>query len=111
MAAARLIHAAGFRPHVDFVFGFPEETVADRKLSLTMIRKMIDDCDARVHVHTFMPLPGTPLFPKIPSRLDAETKNALGEWEKRGKLDGWWKDQELIGWKIVKWREEGMING
>ena len=24
-------------------------------------------------------------------------------------MDGWWKDQEAIGWKIVKWREEGMI--
>jgi len=56
-----------------------------------------------------MPLPGTPLFQKNPSRLDPETKNALLEWERRGKMDGWWKDQEAIGWKIVKWREEGMI--
>jgi len=109
MEAARLIQEAGFKPHVDFVFGFPEETIADRLLSLTMIRKMIDNFEARVHIHTFMPLPGTPLFEKAPSRLDPETRNALLEWEKKGVLDGWWKDQERIGWEIVKWREEGMI--
>ena len=109
MEAGRLICEAGFRPHVDFVFGFPEETIADRQLSLSMIRKMIDDYGARIHVHTFMPLPGTPLFQKNPSQVDPETKNVLLEWEKKGKMDGWWKDQEVIGWKIVKWRETGMI--
>jgi len=109
MNAARLIHEAGFGPHVDFVFGFPGETIKNRRLSLSMIRKMVDDYGARIHVHTFMPLPGTPLFQKNPSRLDPETKNALLEWERRGKMDGWWKDQEAIGWKIVDWREEGMI--
>ncbi len=109
MDAARLIHEAGFRPHVDFVFGFPEETIQDRRLSLSMIRKMVEDYGARIHVHSFMPLPGTPFFQKNPSRLDLETKNALFEWERRGKMDGWWKDQEVIGREIVKWREEGMI--
>jgi B12-binding domain/radical SAM domain protein len=111
LAAARMIHEAGFRPHVDFVFGFPEETVPDRRLSLSMIRKMIGEFEARVHVHTFMPLPATPLFWRTPSRLDSETRNALLEWEKRGVLDGWWKDQEAIGRQIVQWREEGVISG
>ena len=46
MNAARLIHEAGFRPHVDFVFGFPEETIKDRRLSLSMINKMVDDYGA-----------------------------------------------------------------
>ena len=109
LKGARLIHEAGFRPHVDFVFGFPEETREDRGLSISMIHKMIDDYGARIHAHVFMPLPGTPLFHKNPSRLDLETKNALSEWEKKGTLDGWWRDQEGIGWKIVNWREEGMI--
>jgi hypothetical protein len=22
-------------------------------------------------------------------------------WEKKNRLDGWWKEQEAIGWKIV----------
>ena len=109
LTAARWIHEAGFMPHVDFVFGFPQETIEDRRLSISMMHRMVDDYGARIHAHVFMPLPGTPLFQKNPSPLDEETKNALLEWEKKGKLDGWWKDQEGIGWKIVEWRDKGLI--
>jgi len=56
-----------------------------------------------------MPLPMTPLFPETPSVLDAGTKDSLQKWEKRGKLDGWWKEQERIAWKIVEWRDRGVI--
>jgi len=110
MAAARLIHQFGFMPHVDFVFGFPDESIEDRQLSISMVNRMIDDYGAKIHAHVFMPLPGTPLLQKNPSRLDPGTKNVLLAWEKRGKLDGWWKDQEGIGWKIVEWRDQGIIN-
>ncbi len=109
LKAAVLIREAGFMPHVDFVFGFPDETMEDRRLSISMIGKMLEDYGARIHAHVFMPLPGTPLFHKNPSPLDPETKNALWGWEKKGKLDGWWKDQERIGWQIVTWREKGII--
>lgn len=109
LTAARLIHEAGFMPHVDFVFGFPGETLQDRRLSISFINKMIDDCNAKIHAHVFMPLPGTPLFQKNPSRMDPETKDTLIALEKKGKLDGWWKDQEVIGWKIAEWRDQGDI--
>jgi hypothetical protein len=33
------------------------------------------------------------------------------EWEKKNKLDGWWKDQEVMAWKIVEWRDKGWIKG
>jgi radical SAM superfamily enzyme YgiQ (UPF0313 family) len=96
-------------PHVDFVFGFPGETLEDRKLSLQMMETMIGENGAKIHAHTFMPLPGTPLFQKEPSRLDAETKNELINWEQKKKLDGWWKEQEEMAWKIVEWRDKGLI--
>jgi radical SAM superfamily enzyme YgiQ (UPF0313 family) len=73
-------------PHVDFVFGFPEEKIKDRKLSLTCMEKMIEEDGAKIHAHTYLPLPGTPLFCKEPSRLDSETKNALRHWQEKGKL-------------------------
>jgi hypothetical protein len=57
-----------------------------------------------------MPLPGTPLFPQDPSPLDAATKNLLANWEKRKRLDGWWKEQEIMAGKIVAWRDQGLIN-
>jgi B12-binding domain/radical SAM domain protein len=110
LKAARWIHQAGFRPHVDFVFGFPGETLEDRKLSLGLIEKMIRELGAKIHAHTYMPLPLTPLFRENPSVLDPATKEALLGWEKKRKLDGWWKEQEAIGWKIVEWRDQGVIN-
>ena len=110
LKAARWIHRAGFRPHVDFVFGFPGETLEDRKLSLGLIEEMIRELGAKIHAHTYMPLPMTPLFRENPSVLDPATKEALLGWEKKRVLDGWWKEQEAIGWKIVEWRDQGVIN-
>ena len=110
LKAAEWIHQAGFRPHVDFVFGFPGETLEDRRLSLRLIEKMIQELGARIHAHTYMPLPMTPLFRETPSVLDAATKEALRGWKKKGKLDGWWEEQEGIAWKIVGWRDRGVIN-
>ena len=107
--AARWIRQAGFRPHVDFVFGFPGETMEDRKATLQMIDKMIQGLGAKVHAHTYMPLPGTPLFRETPSALDRSTQDALLDWEKKKRLDGWWKEQEKIAWKIVEWRDRGII--
>jgi B12-binding domain/radical SAM domain protein len=71
MTAARSIHEAGFMPHADFVFGFPDETLEDRRLSISMINRMIDDYGSRIHAHVFMPLPGTPLFQKNPGKSQA----------------------------------------
>ena len=68
-------------PHVDFVFGFPGETTEDRQLSLRLMEKMIEEQGAKIHAHTYLPLPGTPLFHKEPSRLDPHTKNELNRWE------------------------------
>ena len=96
-------------PHVDFVFGFPDETLEDRRLSLSLMEKMIGELDAKIHAHTYMPLPATPFFRKEPTRLDSETRQTLLAWENRKKLDGWWQEQERVAWEIVRWRDEGLI--
>jgi hypothetical protein len=73
------------------------------------MEKMIDEHGAKIHAHTYLPLPGTPLFHEDPSRLDPETRNELINWERKKKLDGWWKEQETMAWKIVEWRDKGFI--
>jgi len=109
--AARRICQARFIPHVDFVFGFPGETMEDRRLSLRLMEKMIRELGAKIHAHTYLPLPGTPLFGQEPSRLDSETKNELWSWEQKKKLDGWWQEQETLAWQIVAWRDQGLVGG
>lgn len=109
LRAARWIREAGFRPHVDFVFGFPEEEREDRLRSLRLMETMISETGAKIHAHTFMPLPGTPLGGSKPASLDDETRESLLRWEKEGRLDGWWREQEEAAWKILAWRERGWI--
>jgi B12-binding domain/radical SAM domain protein len=109
LTAARFIRQAGFMPHVDFVFGFPGETIEDRQLSLRLMERMMGEQGAKIHAHTYLPLPGTPLFAEDPSRLDPETKNELTNWERKKKLDGWWKEQETMAWKIIDWRDRGLV--
>jgi B12-binding domain/radical SAM domain protein len=109
LQACQTIRQCGFTPHVDFVFGFPGETAEDRQRSLSLMERMILEHGARIHAHTYLPLPGTPLFGETPSSLDESTRRALIEWEKKGKLDGWWREQEEMAWKIIRWRDEGMI--
>jgi hypothetical protein len=74
------------------------------------MEEMIEEWAAKIHAHTYLPLPGTPLFPKEPSSLDGETKSVLLGWEKKKRLDGWWKEQEVMAWKIVQWRDQGLIS-
>ncbi len=109
LTATLLIRQSGFMPHVDFVFGFPGETMKDRQLSLNLMETMIREHGAKIHAHTYLPLPGTPLFRKDPTPLDPETKNRLLDWEKRRKLDGWWKEQERAAAEIVRLRDGGII--
>jgi radical SAM superfamily enzyme YgiQ (UPF0313 family) len=58
----RAVHVAvegGFTPNVDFILGMPGETPEDAALSLALMERLAK-AGARVHNHTFMPLPGTP---------------------------------------------------
>ena len=59
-AAAELCLEAGFLPKVDFIFGLPGETPDDMEASLGLAERLARR-GARIHGHTFMPLPGTPL--------------------------------------------------
>ncbi len=107
--ASKWIRQAGFRPHVDFVFGFPEESLEDRRLSLRLMERMIIEHGAKIHAHTYLPLPGTPLFEKKPTSLDDDTKNVLRYWEGKKKLDGWWEEQEVMSRTILEWKDQGWI--
>ncbi|MFD2356629.1 TIGR04013 family B12-binding domain/radical SAM domain-containing protein [Nonomuraea ferruginea] len=57
--AVRIAVEHGFRPNVDFIFGMPGEQEDDQEASLRLAADLAD-LGARIHTHTFMPLPGTP---------------------------------------------------
>ena len=90
--AAEISLKAGLRPYIDFIFRLPGETEADARLSLDAMQKL-SAMGARIHAHTFMPLPGTAFAlkgrgPKYPW-FEAEIKKLNA----RGAVFGQWREQ------------------
>jgi B12-binding domain/radical SAM domain protein len=77
-------------PVVDFIVGFPFESDKDQLDTLDLIRTVART--GKVHVHRFIPLPGTPLA-GIPARaLLTETEKVCGNLALTGRLTGSWTD-------------------
>ena len=90
--AADLCLQYGFKPHIDFLFGLPGETEFDRQLSLDFAEQLAD-IGAKIHLHSFMPLPGTPFAEKTPGRLEQSSLDRLNKLCSSGKAYGQWQKQ------------------
>lgn len=91
--AVRITRAAGMRALVDFIFGLPGETQEDIQLSLQMMQHLTD-LGATLHVHAFMPLPGTPWAFQTPQGIHPEVRRRLLSMIPRGLVFGQWQRQE-----------------
>jgi B12-binding domain/radical SAM domain protein len=80
----------GLTPVVDFIVGIPFETDEDQLSTLGCIREV--SRHGIVHVHRFIPLPGTPLAGTVARDLLPETEKVLGALALRGRLTGSWND-------------------
>ena len=95
--------AAGFVPHVDFIFGLPGEEDEDRRASLELLRALAGR-GARVHAHTFMPLPGTPLRDAPPGEVPGWLREELDRVAAHGALYGQWKGQAELARELAAGR-------
>jgi len=84
---------AGFLPLVDFIFGLPGETREDRAATIRLMDRLVG-LGARVHAHTFMPLPQTPFAAAPPGRVEPELRRHAERLVARGSLFGTWQRQE-----------------
>lgn len=100
--AVEVITKAGLKAYVDFIFGLPYETEEDIKLTIKMMKDLIK-MGAKIHAHTFMPLPQTP-FSKMPAgRINQKLTKILNRLLPRGLIFGDWIKQEKIANKIEKY--------
>jgi radical SAM superfamily enzyme YgiQ (UPF0313 family) len=97
---------AGFRPNVDLLFGLPGETEADVARTLELAQRLTD-LGARIHSHTFMPLPGTPFRGEAPGSLAPLTRRELGRLAARGKAYGEWQGQAEVAARLAALRDPG----
>lgn len=100
--AVKMIKNAGLRPHVDFIFGFPFETEDDVEANIAFMTKLIELYDAKIHAHTFMPLPGSDFESLNEGRLNRRYRKILGYYASRGSLDGYWSKQEELARQLSK---------
>ncbi|MGC9012485.1 TIGR04013 family B12-binding domain/radical SAM domain-containing protein [Thermogladius sp.] len=106
--AVSILVKEGFKPSVDFIFGLPVETEDDMAESIRLAKRLVE-MGARIHLHYYLPLPGTPLFPrppaKIPERIRAEIMRLVGS----GQAYGEFLEQERLSAKIVELVGKGFI--
>jgi B12-binding domain/radical SAM domain protein len=99
--AVEITLAAGLQANVDIIFGLPGETGLDRDLTLKLIEDLAGR-GARIHSHTFMPLPGTPWAACPPGTVDEETARRLGGLASQGLQYGSWRKQAQQAREMVE---------
>ena len=97
--AVQLTINSDLKANVDFIFGLPNETDQDVNLSLAFMKEL-SSIGAKIHAHTFMPLPNTP-YSNIPvKKLTNKFKKQIKLLNSRGFLYGNWRQQEKLASKI-----------
>jgi B12-binding domain/radical SAM domain protein len=91
--AVELCNEYSLTPVVDFIVGFPFETDEDQKATVDLIEWVARQ--GKVHVHRFMPLPGTPLSGTTARSLLPKTEKICGKLAVSGKLTGSWNDPAI----------------
>jgi len=99
--AVDLAVKAGFIPNVDFLFGLPGETSEDVKATMQLAEKLTA-MGAKIHNHTFMPLPGTPFSQQAPGNIDKTTQRQLVLLTSQGKAYGQWQQQMEIAKQLAQ---------
>ncbi|MFX0004610.1 MAG: TIGR04013 family B12-binding domain/radical SAM domain-containing protein [Candidatus Hodarchaeota archaeon] len=88
--------------NVDFIFGLPGENEEDVKDTISMMRELSNK-GARVHAHSFIPLPQTP-FAKVPvKKIKDLYKKEIIKLISKGSAFGDWKKQEKLALKIHRY--------
>jgi len=93
LRALDLCREHGMTPVVDFIVDLPVEDDEDILATLQLIRTVTRY--GKAHVHSFMPLPGTPLAGESTRTLPEEAHRMLGILAKKGRVTGSWVDAEI----------------
>ncbi len=88
--------------NLDFIFGLPGENEEDMNLTIEMM-KSLSSMGARIHAHSFIPLPQTPFEKKSVSRIKDHYKKEIISLISKGNAFGDWKRQESVAIKIANY--------
>lgn len=101
--ACRIAVEHGFVPNVDFLFGLPDEEHEDHQATVKLMQTL-SDLGARVHAHTFMPLPGTPLRDAPAGAVGEPIRREIARLEANGRAYGQWRAQLVTAERLARKR-------
>lgn len=90
-SAVAQIAEQGFTCQIDFILGFPNETIDDQMATLALIQRLHKTYHARSHVHYFLPLAGTPLYKETPAPIAPQIREKLKQLSQAGICTNWWE--------------------
>jgi B12-binding domain/radical SAM domain protein len=99
---------AGFKVDIDFIFGLPGETKEDIEKTIKVMKDFMK-MGAKIHAHTFMPLPQTPYAKAKPGKVDIKIIMAIRHEIPKGIVYGTWHNQQILAKKIAKYLQNGEL--
>ncbi|MEM0355907.1 MAG: TIGR04013 family B12-binding domain/radical SAM domain-containing protein [Desulfurococcaceae archaeon] len=93
--AVETIVKHGFTPSVDFIVGFPFESEHDFRETILVMKRIVK-MGGEIHMHYFIPLPGTPLAYRKPREIPLWFRKEVSRLIGAGKGYGNWLNQERI---------------
>lgn len=96
LGAVKKVKAHGLVPHVDFILGLPGETLAERRLTMDLVEAIAEVHGGKVHMHYFMPHPGTPYADAQPQAVEDEILARVERLTGKQLVDGYWRRQREV---------------
>ena len=106
--AVSTLTARGFSVDVDIIVGLPGEGPEDLEETIRLAERLVA-MGARLHLHTFMPLPGTPLEDSEPPRLSPKVRRRLAKLVGLGRAYGDWMKQEEATRTLHELKARGLV--
>ncbi len=90
-----LLNQYGFQAVVDIIFGLPGEDEEAVQNTLKLMRSLLSK-NVKFRLHSFIPLPGTPLSKYIPRPIHPSYREFVKKAIGKGKIEGYWEYQEKL---------------
>lgn len=100
--AVELAVRSRFRAIVDFILGLPGENGEDIEMTIKVMNDLVR-MGAKIHLHTFMPFPGTAFARSTIHPLNNEMRRKIHQLIPRGVAFGDWSVQERLAMKIHRY--------
>ncbi|NVM45019.1 MAG: TIGR04013 family B12-binding domain/radical SAM domain-containing protein [Candidatus Lokiarchaeota archaeon] len=100
--AVKLTVKSGLIANVDFIFNLPNETDEDINLTIDFMKEL-SILGAKIHTHSFMPLPQTVFANETVKQINEKTKKLISDLTSKGLAYGDWKKQEKLAENIANY--------